>query len=222
MVIYKEFCVYLTKYNGHLMPPMYIGSRATIDVLENSYFGTVTSSKYKKIWKEELKQNPELFSVEIISCHDTRQEALDAEEQFQRLHDAVNSDLYINQAYANKKFSNLGKKASDETRKKLSQSHKGKKFTAEHRQNLSDSRKGKDIGSKRTEETKQKMREAHEGKRVGENNNFYGKTHSDETKQKIAAKNIDKKLSEETKRRIGESRKLAHAKKKMLLFQRSQ
>ena len=31
MTIYKEFCVYLTKYAGNKLPPLYIGSRATID-----------------------------------------------------------------------------------------------------------------------------------------------------------------------------------------------
>jgi hypothetical protein len=218
MTIYKEFCVYLTKYAGNKLPPLYIGSRATIDVLENGYFGSVTSMRYKKIWKEELKQHPELFSIEIISCHDTRQEAFNAEEQLQRKNNVVSSPMYINQSYANKHFSNKGNVASKETRQKMSNSRKGKKFTLEHRANLSAVRKGKP-GLARSEKTRQKMSEAHKGKHTGSSNNFYGKTHSDETKQKISESSKKRTHSDETKKRIGEARKLAWAKKNAKLLQ---
>jgi len=218
MTIYKEFCVYLTKYAGNKLPPLYIGSRATIDVLENNYFGSVTSMQYKKIWKEELKQHPELFSIEIISSHDTRQEALNAEEQLQRKHNVVSSPMYINRSYANKHFSNKGNIASVETRQKMSESRKGKKFTLEHRANLSAVRKGKP-GLARSEETRQKMSKAHNGKHIGSSNNFYGKTHSDETKQKISESSKKRTHSDETKKRIGESRKLAWARKNAVSLQ---
>ena len=218
MTIYKEFCVYLTKYAGDKLPPLYIGSRATIDVLEKNYFGSVTSMQYKKIWKEELKQHPELFSIEIISSHDTRQEALNAEEQLQRKYNVVSSPMYINRSYANKHFSNKGNIASVETRQKMSELRKGKKFTLEHCANLSAVRKGKP-GLARSEETKQKMSKAHKGKHIGSSNNFYGKTHSDETKQKISESSKKRTHSDETKKRIGESRKLAWARKNSVLLQ---
>jgi hypothetical protein len=221
MTIYKEFCVYLTKYAGNKLPPLYIGSRATIDVLENGYFGSVTSMQYKKIWQEELKQHPELFSIEIISCHDTRQDALNAEEALQRKNNVVSSPMYINQSYANKHFSNKGNIASLETRQKMSESRKGKKFTLEHRENLSAARKGKP-GLARSEETRQKMSESHKGKHTGSSNNFYGRTHSEETKQKISESSKKRTHSVETKKRIGEARKLAWAKKSTKLLHRSQ
>jgi hypothetical protein len=220
MTIYKEFCVYLTKYAGNKLPPLYIGSRATIDVLENGYFGSVTSMQYKKIWQEELKQHPELFSIEIISCHDTRQDALNAEEALQRKNNVVSSPMYINQSYANKHFSNKGNIASLETRQKMSESRKGKKFTLEHRENLSAARKGKP-GLARSEETRQKMSESHKGKHTGSSNNFYGRTHSEETKQKISESSKKRTHSVETKKRIGEARKLAWAKKSTKLLHRS-
>ena len=213
MSIYNEFCVYITKYRGNKMPPLYVGSRATIDVLKNNYFGTVTSKQYKNIWKEELKLHPELFSIEIISTHVTRQEALDAEEQYQRKVNAVNSEQYINQSYANGKFSNLGKKASDETKQKMREARLGRKFTESHKAALSLANKGKKLGTKLTEETKKKMSEAHTGKHTGDKNNFYGKKHSDETKKKISEAGKGRKHSEETKTRIGASRKLAYANK---------
>ena len=218
MTIYKEFCVYLTKYAGNKLPPLYIGSRATMDVLENGYFGSVTAMQYKKIWKEELRQHPELFSIEIISCYDTRQEALDAEEQLQRKHNVVSSPMYINQSYANKHFSNKGNIASIETRQKMSEARKGKKFTLEHRENLSAVRKGKP-GLPRSDETRQKMSKAHKGKHTGSSNNFYGRTHSDETKQKISESSKKRIHSAETKKRIGEAKKLAWAKKNAVLLQ---
>jgi hypothetical protein len=213
MNIYKEFCVYITKYSGDKMPPLYIGSRATNDVLNNNYHGTVTSKKFKKICESELRSQPNLIKTTIESTHDTRQDALDAEESLQRQHNAVESDQYINQAYANKKFSNLGRKLSEETKQKMREAKLGKKFSEEHKAAIGAARRGKGVGVKRSEETKQKMRESHKGNRIGSNNNFYGKKHSEDTKQKISELSKQKKHSEETKKRIGEARKAAWAKR---------
>jgi len=211
MNIYKEFCVYITKYSGDKMPPLYIGSRATCDVLHNGYHGTVTSKKFKKIWESELRLHPELFYTVIESTHDTRQEALNSEELLQRKHNAVDSDLYINQAYANKKFSNLGRKMSDETRQKMREAKLGKKFSEEHKAAIGAARRGKGVGVKASAETKQKMSDSHKGKHVGSKNNFYGKKHSEETKQKISELSKQRTHTEETKKRIGEARKAAWA-----------
>lgn len=76
---------------------------------------------------------------------------------------------------------------SEETRKKMSESHKGKKikpFTEEHRRKIRESLKGK----KHTDESRRKMSEAMKG----ENNPFFGKAHSEESR---------KKMSEAAKRR---------------------
>lgn len=61
---------------------------------------------------------------------------------------------------------NYGKKASEETRKKMSEKLRGN-------QNAK--------GNKLSEETKRKMSDAQRG----EKNSFYGKHHSDETRQKL-------------------------------------
>lgn len=213
MSIYKDFCVYVTKYSGDKMPPLYIGSRATCDVLNNGYHGTVTSKKFKKIWESELRLHPELFQTSIESTHDTRQDALNAEELLQRKNNAVESDQYINQAYANKKFSNLGRKLSDETKQRMREAKLGKKFSAEHKAAIGAARRGKGVGVKASEETKQKMRESHKGKHTGTKNSFYGKKHSDETKQKISESSKQRKHTEETKKRISDARKAAWAKR---------
>ena len=58
---------------------------------------------------------------------------------------------------------NKGKKRSEETRRKMSESAKGKKMS---------------------EEARRKMSEAHKGKQAGEKHPMYGKHHSEETKKK--------------------------------------
>jgi hypothetical protein len=62
----------------------------------------------------------------------------------------------------------LGRKHSDETRKKMSEVHKGQP------------------GAKWTDEAKQKLSE----KRIGDKNPFYGRKHTDETRKIITEKNI--------------------------------
>lgn len=71
---------------------------------------------------------------------------------------------------------------TEETRRKMSQSHKGKKLTLEHRHSIGESLKGRPC----SDSTKQKISEAMRGTR----NPFYRK-----------------KLSEEHRRRMSESRK---------------
>lgn len=97
------YCTYLTTYSGDKLPPLYIGS-TSVQKIEEGYHGSVSSKKYKQIWESELKENPHLFETQILTTHETREEALEEEMRLQELHDVVNSDLYINMALANKKF----------------------------------------------------------------------------------------------------------------------
>lgn len=61
---------------------------------------------------------------------------------------------------------------------------------------------------KHTEEALQKQRE-NQPKLYGENNPFYGKHHTDETKTKIAQANMGRQHTEESKRKMSESQKVA-------------
>ena len=86
---------------------------------------------------------------------------------------------------------------SEESRKKMSETHTGKTLSEETKRKLSEAGKGKKL----SEEIKRKISES----KKGENNPFFGKTHSEEARRKIseAAKNP----SEETRRKLSESKK---------------
>jgi group I intron endonuclease len=85
----------------------------------------------------------------------------------------------------------LGCKASDDTRKKISEAVKGRKLTEEHKQNISLGLKGK---KKISEEHKAKMREYMTGRKLSES-----------TKEKVRLANLGKKQSKETKEKRSRS-----------------
>jgi hypothetical protein len=62
--------------------------------------GSIKSKKYKDIWNLELKVNPNLFSIEIISYHDTRLDAIHKELQIQKIFNVAKNPLFVNMAYA--------------------------------------------------------------------------------------------------------------------------
>lgn len=94
-----SYCVYHTTYFGDVLPKNYVGSSSVKRVL-NGYRGSVRSKKWKKIWENELNQNPELFNTEIVSYHETRKDALSAELEFQKKFDCIRSHEWINEGYA--------------------------------------------------------------------------------------------------------------------------
>lgn len=100
---------------------------------------------------------------------------------------------YLGINYKNRISPNKGKKASEETRRRMSEHNgmrgisppnKGKHHSIEICKKLSESHKGKpspNKGKKWTPEAKRKKSES----QIGINNHFFGKHHSEETKQKI-------------------------------------
>ena len=96
------YCVYVTFYSGNKLPPFYIGS-TKVERIQKGYKGSVGSKEYEHLWKTELKSNPHLFKIKILSYHETRKEAYSKECFLQESLDAVNNPLYINKSIANKK-----------------------------------------------------------------------------------------------------------------------
>lgn len=93
--------------------------------------------------------------------------------------------------------STKGRKHTDDTRQKMSESKKGKpipwlnkKRTEKHQKNLTNSLKGRkspNKGKKFNDEYRKKLSDSHKWQ-TGKNAPFYGKKHSIETKNKIAKK----------------------------------
>jgi len=85
------------------------------------------------------------------------------------------------------RLAHLGKKHSEETKKKLSEAWDyDKHVTKEMRRKLSIINKGKTI----SKEDRRKMSIAKEGKYFGEDNPFYGKKHTEESRNKISKSHI--------------------------------
>lgn len=94
-----KYITYLTIYSGDKLPPFYIGSTSLKKHL-NGYTGTVVSKAYEKIYKAEKKSNPELFDTILLEEFDSREEATSNELHYQKLHDVVRSNLFMNMAFA--------------------------------------------------------------------------------------------------------------------------
>lgn len=113
-----------------------------------------------------------------------------------------------------KKLSNIRKKLweNPEYRKQMSASHKGKKHSEKTKEKMSESLKGNKnaLGHKRSESVKKQI-----SKKLKNNNNRLGKKHSEETKEKMSTLRKGRKLSMETKEKIS----LANKGKKRTLEQ---
>jgi len=95
----EKYCTYFTFYLGNLLPPFYIGS-TSVYRLHKGYHGSPSSSKYKDIWYQEIKNHPHLFRTFIIEYTDDMVHKLKSEYTWQVKFDAVNSPLFINMSYA--------------------------------------------------------------------------------------------------------------------------
>ena len=135
----QQYVVYHITYSGDKLPPNYIGS-TSVTQINKGYMGSVCSKTYKTIWETELKENPHLFTLDIISYHDTRPHATWKELQIQQTFNVVKNPLFVNMSYAQKNgcfgrdvsgknnpsFHNKSKHLSKEHKAKLSASQKGK------------------------------------------------------------------------------------------------
>ena len=199
------YCVYLTSYAGNKLPAFYVGS-SSLKRVYAGYCGSVRSKKFKAIWDDELKNNRHLFSVSILSIHDTRAKALKAELEYQILNNVIQSNEFINLSLArpNDYFGNgisekdhpvFGKKLSEETKQKISKNH----HDVSGKNNPMFGKPGNKsmLGKSHSYAAKQKMKLNHwdcSGKnnpmfgKLGKDHPMFGKKHSEETKQKMKSK----------------------------------
>lgn len=97
-----KFCTYLTIYSGDLLPPFYIGS-SSIEKVLSGYHGSVKSKKYKTTWKQEIKDNPQLFKTIILEKFHSRKNAVHNEKLLQIQFNVVKSNQFINMSLASHK-----------------------------------------------------------------------------------------------------------------------
>lgn len=127
------YCTYVTYYSGNKLPPFYIGS-SSVDRVNNGYHGSVTSKKYKSIYKAELSSNQQLFKTDIIKKFDNRQDALQHELELQKSNNAVRSRWFFNESLATvdgchgrdcsgELHWTFGKSRTAETKTKISANH---------------------------------------------------------------------------------------------------
>lgn len=167
-----SFCTYLTIYSGNKLPPFYIGHTSINKIENENYHGSVCSKKYKNIWELELKLNPQLFKTFILTKHNNRTEAILKEQFFQQSLNVINNSLYINLSIG-RRCTRKGIPLSESTKAKIAakaKGHKrnlGKKHTEETKQKMSQSAKGKHghefRGKTHTQEVKERISKANKG-----------------------------------------------------------
>ncbi len=138
-MINSYYAVYLTVYSGIFMPRCYIGS-SNITKIKNGYHGTVRSQKYRHIWRDELKNNPNLFKTRILSTHNTRESAFIEEARIQKKFNVIRSDRFINLSIATSNGffgpSQKGVLKTEEHKLKIAAANIGKKKSKRHIKNL--------------------------------------------------------------------------------------
>jgi hypothetical protein len=158
----------------------YIGVRTCVGIPEddNNYKGSMFS------WTPDRSK----LDKTILRTFNTREEANEHEHELINLF--FRDPLNRNYNYGGQ-FCVVGRKMSDEERKRRSERMKGRIFSEEHKRKLSKPKK-----AKMTDEVKLKISTAKKGTIC-----------SEETKRKLSEAKRGKKHSEETKRKISMSEK---------------
>ena len=168
----KTYCTYITHYTGSKLPKWYIGSSYT-EKIDDGYNGSVSSKKYKDIYKLEQKHNKHLFKTRILSLYRTNIESRTEELRLQKLHSVVKNKDYFNMSYAtiNGFF---GMDTSGENNPNYG---KHKRWTKEQKDKVS----GKEPWNKGRTKTNDNRIKRHALNQIGHK-------HSEETKNKISEK----------------------------------
>lgn len=165
----------------------YIGQTTNPDLRIKNYIQKRCKGQIK-LYNAIQKHGNENFTFEIIDTAVDQIQLDLLENLFISKYDSIKNGYNCKEGGANGKF-------SEETRQKMSNSHKGIKFSEDHRNNLSKSLTGHII----SEGTKQKISKAHIGTKAsqdirnllssihkGEKNAMYGRKHSQESIQKMS------------------------------------
>lgn len=165
-------------------------------------------------WVRHLEKHGYNYDTEIIKECQTKDEIKHFGEYFSKLWNVANDPNWANlkneEGNGGRTLGMLGKKHSDESKKKMSDAHKGKVFSEETKKKMSNWQVGRSrpelAGKPLSDAHKKKLSEAQIGKIKGPK--------SQEQKDKLSNSLKGRILSEETKKKMSESRKLIWQKKK--------
>tara|TARA_Y100000310_G_scaffold344092_1_gene455073 strand:- start:4761 stop:5522 length:762 start_codon:yes stop_codon:yes gene_type:complete len=160
------------------------------------YFGKTIKSDYEKYrgsgtyWKNHIAKHGYNVSTEIVFQSTNIDEVGEFALAFSRDNDIVESKEWANLAIENGRNDIIpkGRKRSEKTKKKMSESAKGKIFSEEHKKNISKAKRGRKLPPKTIEHRKkisENNKRLHKEKRIG----MHGKNHSDKTKLLMSQNN---------------------------------
>lgn len=157
----------------------YIGSAKNLETRKEAHFKKLSRGVHPNPHLQAAfsKYGKECFSFTTIKLCPVN-ELIKIEQCYIDQHDR--GKLYNIRMVAT---SNLGLKASEETRRKMSESAKARGFTEEHKQNISKAQ-------------------------IGRISPMRGRSHSEETKRKIRESNAGQKRSAETRQKISDALKI--------------
>lgn len=173
MKVKNKYAVYSHSFSGVVF---YIGSGRVYEKEERQISRPYNFIHRSPEWFEFCNNKTEQVEIEILFETNDKKESLDVETELTK--------TYMERGFplVNK---SIGTHLCEETKQKMSESHKGKILSKEHRRKLGKINKGK----KFSEEHRRKMSESHKGKKFseehkkkisesgkGENNHNFGKT----------------------------------------------
>jgi len=190
----KHFYVY---YSYEEFGRGYIGSRGCKCLPEED------SRYYGSFWDKTFKPTQKIILAEF----DNRRDAYESEVVLHKFYDVVNNPHFANQSRAltsgftteGRSSIFVGKKHSEETRRKIGAASKGRKHTEDYKKKKSLENSGEKNPMYRkthTPEAREKIGAAQRGKTI-----------SEEHRQKIIEGNKGKLFSEETRKRMSEAAK---------------
>lgn len=189
-------------------PPIYIGSTNNLSVrIEETHQGRLNKNKHENpvfqiAWNNHAKTDGFIWFL-LETCEPTREMLLETEQKYLDLYRPFVDEFGgFNVAYS-ATSPNLGKKFSEEHRRKIGESQIGRIFTPETRAKISATKKKQNL--KFTDEHKKKISDALR-KRIC----------SEETKKKLSESNAKRSCAKEVGKRLGErnrGRKISDAEK---------
>lgn len=171
---------------------VYIGSAVNLESRMGAHRRMLRRSAHHSIKLQRAwdKHGEESFSFCVLEHVEDKSKLLAAEQHWLDLTKSATEGYNI----ARKAGNLTGFRHTDETRKKMSESHKGYVKSEQHRENLSKVNTGK----KMSDEARLKMRLAKLGTKRA--------PHSDETKSKMRAAKLGKLVSQESREKMSASR----------------